>query len=386
MKQALRVIIVFLFVFFISCSKKTDVPVSDVKTISITDSELNEKYAASDLFERVEFIPLETSDDCLVGTVSKIKITDNYFYILDAKSNAVFIFDRAGKYLKKINTIGLGPDEYLHIDDISVSVNGELIILDAGYQKVLFYDGLGNLKNVYRIPFFADAIESLNDTLYVLNGSSTEDRVIIWDRYENTKVNSFLKFDPKYSARIFTPLISYKDDIYFTYNNTSFIHKVTASSLTKEWFVDFGKRNIQEDELKKNKQGFTTVPASACDLSYFIETDNYVTFSFQCEELDELPYFVCYSKSSQTKRVYTYKNYMDDMTFYGYPLDFVSTTVDEQFVIPYSAYDLLTQVQLLGEQKMDSDTQQRYATLLNRLQDINEFDNPIIAFYTLKQF
>jgi len=57
---------------------------------------------ASDFFTEVNYIPLETTNESLFGSISKLVITDDYFIILDRNTSSILIFNKAGKFHAKI--------------------------------------------------------------------------------------------------------------------------------------------------------------------------------------------------------------------------------------------------------------------------------------------
>ena len=114
--------------------------------------DVTEKYQKKELilqdFMDVEYIPLETNDDFLTtGFVEDIGediiIVSNRWI----QNGDIFIFDRKGKGLKKINRMGQGGEEYLNISTITLDENnGEIFVNDDYKNSVLVYDLDGNFK------------------------------------------------------------------------------------------------------------------------------------------------------------------------------------------------------------------------------------------------
>ncbi len=63
---------------------------------------------ASQVFEEINYIPLETTRESLFGTINQLEINDQYFIIFDRSTNAILLFDKLGKFHAKI--IGNGGD------------------------------------------------------------------------------------------------------------------------------------------------------------------------------------------------------------------------------------------------------------------------------------
>lgn len=100
----------YLFSFLCLCcvlsvSAQKPVAINLAKAISESPKEIMLNELASD----IRYVPLETTDDCLMN---------NEFYIMqytgeDIITSGIFHFDKNGKFLNKIGSKGQGPEEYL---------------------------------------------------------------------------------------------------------------------------------------------------------------------------------------------------------------------------------------------------------------------------------
>ena len=57
---------------------------------------------ASDIFTEINYIPLETTEESLFGSISKLVVTEDYFIILDNNTRSILLFNKNGKFHKKI--------------------------------------------------------------------------------------------------------------------------------------------------------------------------------------------------------------------------------------------------------------------------------------------
>jgi hypothetical protein len=160
------------------------------------------------------------------------------------------------------------------------------------------------------------------------------------------------------------------------------IYNVTPEKLENKWFLDFGKRNNYEDKLVTGKiEGIEMfgVPPYAVTIDEFTETDDHVVFSFLCDELNgPSAYFVYYSKKTGNKKIVS-QLFDDDLTFQKYPPCIMTATNSGQFVYTFMAFMLLENIEKYSGQ---GDIQ----VLKDKLNGLNEFDNPVIVLYTLKDF
>lgn len=132
--------ICLLCIVFIGCH--------DRKTVNHLDGDLSRievdvdrvrNVNSGDLFSEIEYIPLETSDSCLVGSVSRIEFYNNTFLILDLKANSVWVFERNGNFKARIGTEGQGPGEYARLEGVYVDTLAKKILMVDQY-KYLVYD------------------------------------------------------------------------------------------------------------------------------------------------------------------------------------------------------------------------------------------------------
>lgn len=98
----------------------------------------------SSLVEVVDFVPLQTSDESLLRGVNKIEYFNRHYYILDKTGAAVFVFDEAGTFVRRIGSRGNGPDEYPGIADFTIDrEGGRIVILSDRQAKAYLYDLCG---------------------------------------------------------------------------------------------------------------------------------------------------------------------------------------------------------------------------------------------------
>lgn len=93
------------------------------------------------IIKDIEYVPLETADQSLLGNIKKVLFKNNKFYILDtSENNGVYIFDRKGRFLSAINKQGEAPDEYIELMDMDVDNEGNVYIADNARMNLLKYN------------------------------------------------------------------------------------------------------------------------------------------------------------------------------------------------------------------------------------------------------
>lgn len=112
---------------------------------------------AESQLKNLSFIPLEGTSRSLLGGIEKLDqdSVTGYWYILgDKRKNAITVFEKDGKFVKRIKHIGNGPGEYQQINDFYL-VDGKWVeILDGRRQKLLKYDlKIDTLVTEKKVPF-----------------------------------------------------------------------------------------------------------------------------------------------------------------------------------------------------------------------------------------
>lgn len=152
-----------------SCGKKS----SD--SVNFNNQEIEEMLFSS-IFSEVETIILETIPESIIGEISLIRYSEKYLYILDnKKSNAIFVFDLDGNFIRKIKGGYNGPGSLNYPDNFSI-VGDYFLVYDSRQNKVLKYtlDGI-----------FDEEIYLKAKNIYSLDMISDGERVLFFDFYSN---------------------------------------------------------------------------------------------------------------------------------------------------------------------------------------------------------
>ena len=117
----------------------------------------------------VKYIQLENNANGLVGRVDKVVVEDNKFFILDELSKGIFIFDKQGKFIRKIFHLGKKKSEYRIIRDFAVNKYAkEILIFDDFSGKLLHYNYNGDLLGVEMMDIRFRNIQILSKNVRLL--------------------------------------------------------------------------------------------------------------------------------------------------------------------------------------------------------------------------
>lgn len=151
MKTLTLLLLLALTVLNASGQNKGGMVAGNHYVINLDRARKMENMTYSSLFSKVGIIVLEDTDESLLGKIDKIEFLDNNLYVLD-RGRGLFMFNKQGKFIKKIGNKGSGPGEYVSLNDMSVDTeNKKIYLLDDQTQKILRYSSNGNYEKEFRL-------------------------------------------------------------------------------------------------------------------------------------------------------------------------------------------------------------------------------------------
>ena len=134
----------------VGCGTSSTQEKEDLIVVDVSKDYPKKELILQDLFD-VEYIPLETTDEFVtlgwLQAIGKdVMIIRNMF----AADGNIFIYDRKGKAVRKINRRGQGNEEYyatngIYLDD----EKGEMFVGNLQQRKIMTYDLFGNFKRSF---------------------------------------------------------------------------------------------------------------------------------------------------------------------------------------------------------------------------------------------
>lgn len=134
----------------VGCGTSSTQEKEDLIVVDVSKDYPKKELILQDLFD-VEYIPLETTDEFVtlgwLQAIGKdVMIVRNMF----AADGNIFIYDRKGKAVRKINRRGQGNEEYyatngIYLDD----EKGEMFVGNLQQRKIMTYDLFGNFKRSF---------------------------------------------------------------------------------------------------------------------------------------------------------------------------------------------------------------------------------------------
>ncbi|GHT69305.1 hypothetical protein AGMMS50239_35850 [Bacteroidia bacterium] len=147
MKKANSILTIILLVAVAGCGGDKQ-STNGIITVDVTASYPEKELILQDFMD-VEYIPLEMNDDFLTQGFVQAIGKDIILVRNTNRDGNIFIFNRNGKGLKKINHLGQSGKEYTSIKEIALDEdNGEMFVNSS--RIILVYDLEGNFKRSFK--------------------------------------------------------------------------------------------------------------------------------------------------------------------------------------------------------------------------------------------
>ena len=243
-------IILFFACILLSCKHSSDIVDCRVLNANLR----NGSSSLDDVFERVEVVPLETTDSSLVVYPLEMKEYKDILYLFDIHTGNLLSFNAQGKFIRKIGGKGHGPGEYTHLASISIDEkNGILRLLEPWgsclnytlegkfIEKIIFPSSIPNYQTIYHIDGYI--------ITWTIPFNSKSDCISIIDSHTTQLTNSFCN-GPRIVKDFSDNFYEYDDKVYYgqTIENHN-VYEVTKDSLRLVYRWDFGKDNYDMYDL-----------------------------------------------------------------------------------------------------------------------------------------
>ena len=399
MKTNALFIIFLLFAILPGCTNsenKTSAASEDINVatvvIKIPEDISTSQIDLSTFISEIDFIPLETSDECTIGSINKILSDEGSYIIHDKDNHAIFRFDEEGKFLNRIGVIGRGPQEYTESWDVSLDrIKKEVSVLDLAGRKILIYkyDGtfVGSKKMEFLytqheysgsgMVFYARvaakvSIPSIDgySVIFSDNNQSIEGQAL---PYNKDRKNNYTTINPlrKFSDKIYS-ILPYQNEIFLIENNQAYpVFRIVFGKLGWDSSLDTDELNDQE-------------------IRELISSYNYFNGEYVVSE--DYLFFIIRGRNSPGSAIY-YSLSTGEMKYGLHFNDPESSHIalfnvpqwlkyDDSFISYEKPYQILQHWKALDEPRASSITEKEKSILQNAKED----DNPILIVYRITEF
>ncbi|GHS92121.1 hypothetical protein FACS1894174_00670 [Bacteroidia bacterium] len=258
MKKLMSIILITFIFYGCYREKQTTIINRDYVTIQAQNIDFNadNQVLLSDFVDKIDIIPLEFTDSCILKEIGKIVIHDGNIFIIEARRpEIVFRFDMQGNFLNRIGVRGQGPEELVELRDFSINEESHIVyLLDNMRQTVLCYTFDGHFIESIKINQYASELEYKNGLFYLyfdqpVIGEHLYSLIIrnIKGEIENMFFPS-RKYPINMGSRIFTKT---NGEILFHKPMNDTIYSLDGTTLKYTYYFDFGSLRYMPEEIKE---------------------------------------------------------------------------------------------------------------------------------------
>jgi hypothetical protein len=329
-------IIYSYFYCFLSCNNVIKLN-SD---ICIIYAKSDIKESASNIFDQIKIIHLETTDSSLIGkAIDGIEVYDDKLFIqnyLGSHTN-ILCFDLSGKFLFNIDRMGQGPDEYTYFGDFFIDEHLHHLVIINEPQRFIHFDLDGNFLYDIRSDDYYLARQGiyLNDSTYLMFNDVTQavlgfeglsllyvDARSMNVRYKTNNINEFYWTGSQ-------PLSKYGDRV-LCYTVSDSIFDISDSTNVKTVYY-FYYTDIQANDVKRFRENYNKMndmerlhydqdtynSGNSVLITTMYETSKYIVLGYMKTVPNEdrsIKHVILYDKKD--KKVYDF----DNINFDGFVL------------------------------------------------------------------
>ena len=332
----------------------------------------------STLGKEIEYIALESSPDCLIGSISSLWMNDSLIVV--SGGTQVYLFNRSGMFIRTIGSNGRGPGEYTYAR-LSVDPFNNLIRINAS-RSMLTYDFNGDFLSSfdYNFPSAQGLVLDENSIMFHEFNMSTpsEDQRYSWHiiDFEGIEIVSFKNNLPRYSMPGFSvptsPLYLYDGTAHFMEYGIDTLFYFDDRIIIPYAIFYAGKYKMEPDLLIDN-----AIEERVKDQIWIYnakENSDYIflDIGFGLSSYNK----AIFNKSTGEFTILTDGAFINDID--GGVGFWPEVIIDDNILIDYvDAYDLLHHLDSIGEGPQNIN-KGKYGKLMELKGKIDENSNPII--------
>ena len=357
---------------------------------------LSERFMLDSLIDSIRYVPLETNKSSLIQYIEKVIPFEGSLFVLDMRSKVVLKFDANGKFVMQIGKNGKGPGEYITPTSFEI-INKQIIVWDDRSSKIIYYDTDGTFLMDKKLGFRMNHFIAFGKDKYICE-------IVARKNFHVQNINNykliFCQSDwqiigraDKYNADIEDGLsisrntiTQYGDQLVYNPSFEYFIYNIDETGIYKKYFVDVGthklpvgyNQNISINSFVKKYMS----SESDCMIIFqnVYETNNHLVGSFDYKK-QKIPFY--YSKKSGKLICNKFYNYSPKFPF---GLVHQKNISGNTFIGSIDPSLILSSRDRWIEHPDDMAMAQIPKDVRDLANNIKVNDNPVLVFYTLKDF
>lgn len=334
----------------------------------------------SSLITDIRYIPLQTNENSLIGDVDQAFLANNQFFVADfMRTKSLFVFDKDGKFLYKIDKTGKGPGEYVYPSRCDIDSSGNIYIHDNSSQKLIKYSNNGKKFEEFKLNHGFEEFSIIDSDNILVKNTFSRDACLGIINLRNKQLQTLLPFRkpmddfdvPRFCRSIF---FKSGNTIFFSPRFTNKIYKWAGNKMIE--VLTFEESLVPPvafiNELKKDAKISYHEDKYVFDIHNTYETPEYIYFSFKNRSTTNI------AISKKTKKTILYSSYkgqnmLDHPFIKGFSAgNFISILRTDKYCEP-------TWKETVSKSTLDNATK-------SKLSALDAKSNPTIILYRYKDF
>lgn len=396
MKKLQNFVLVSLCLIVISCSGNKKKGIN--QTLKSSQNHINfdikkdifwEVIDLNSLIDSIEYIPLETNEKCMISDIFQVHSDTGNYFIHDRMNNNLFLFDLNGTFVRKIGTLGKGPNEYLEIYDVALDKKNKIIsIMDLKGRKYLLYSYAGEFKRSVKMDVIGEQHEYCTSGIIYNIFKCHNPENLDFNNYclaqtkKDAGLNLYIKIDINNNFTTKLPLRKFNNRIFFNIPYRNSIVEISDSSVEEIISINFNEINSNNHqnlyEMTDEELGEFTKNNAFFNGEYLItEGLWYLRFYYQQSVCD---YY--YSKTGSTIFGSSYNTSGTSesdslkLALYRPP---IWLRYDQKFISMVEPFTLIDKIEKIETEKLSNDE-------IILLQNLKVDNNPILLVYNFQNF
>jgi len=216
----------------------------------------------SDFCSRVDYIPLEATDQSLIGILSSVEIaSDGSIIVYDGLNSSLLRFGSDGRFLNRIGNIGRMDTEYLQITSYAYnSFKDEFIVWDSPTHSLLYYDLNGQFLRRSEIKWWSGKICVIdeNHLAFYLRDKANSYKYVITTYDGNEIIAEFPDNEPSPLSDNFHIHYLYRHNGQ-TFSKSQFssnIYQINENGLSSAYYISYANGTIPQKWFSMPSKSF----------------------------------------------------------------------------------------------------------------------------------
>lgn len=337
-------------------------------------------------YTSLEFVKLETNNNCILNDIAKIEMVDQLIFIEDYMQR-LYLFQRDGKFVCKIGEKGGAENEYITMFDFVLNrEKKQVYVIDSSKGVIVIYDYDGNhlgnkrfdpvaLSHSVKVAFVDD------DCLITINFNSPDEKYnfSLFDLNSGDLVDciEYLSIGNIRSHNESGRMTTMSSDLLLSAELSDTIYTCINEEIRSKYVFQGPAKHASRKALENERYDFGSQATSKLLNNGFSAG---ITNLYSTNKILHFHY--------QTKDEY-YRIFYNTETEKGYKFD-VMTELDADNTLLWnylkaSAEEAFVCALPVGEFSSKVNVRETYSDLNNLLNISKDEDNPILAFFLVSQ-